>query len=105
MLDTTDFTENYNHDKTNNNNNYCYYFSILIIIIIIVIKIIIIIIVILAVHVDFSSWNLSQRRFFCHRILHISRISRKRDQVANLDQIVVSNSCQLSHFGLRNNSV
>ena len=42
---------------------------------------------------------------FSVRILQISRISRKRDQVANLDQIVVSNSCQLSHFGLRNNSV
>ena len=31
----------------------------------------------LAVHVDFSSWNSSQRRFFCHRILRISRISRE----------------------------
>ena len=40
----------------------------------------------LAVHVDFSSWNSSERRFF------------KQDQVANLGQIVFSNSCQLSHF-------
>ena len=52
----------------------------------------------LAVHVDFSSWNSSQRRFFCHRILRISRISRKQDHVANLGQIVFSNSCQVSHF-------
>ena len=48
-----------------------------------------------AVHVDFSSWNSSQRRFFCHRIL---RISRKQDHVANLGQMVFSNSCQVSHF-------
>ena len=81
---------------------------IIIIIIIIIITIIIVSIffrVKLAVHVDFSGWNSSQRRFFCHRILQISRISRKRDQVANLGQILFSYSCQLSHFGLRNNSV
>ena len=48
----------------------------------------------LAVHVDFSSWNSSQR-FFCHRIF---RISRKQDHVANLGQIVFSDSCQVSHF-------
>ena len=102
MLDTTDFTEtadkiyNNNHNNDNNNNNYyyyyyyyCFYFFR----------------VKLAVHVDFSGWNSSQRRFFCHRILQISRISRKRDQVANLGQILFSFSCQLSHFGLRNNSV
>ena len=49
----------------------------------------------LAVHVDFSSWNSSQGRFFRHRIL---RISRKQDHVANLGQMVFSNSCQVSHF-------